>query len=105
MTNLIWVKPGHDDGRVALWESSPLHPGGEAFVAGPPVQVALTPMVERKLAAGDLVQCDAPVPVIEPVEHLTREEVQAKIAALGGTPRLGPKGKPKMPPKPPAHVT
>jgi hypothetical protein len=95
MTELLWVKPGRDDGRVALFEAHPAHPGGEAFVAGPPVQVALTPMVERKLLAGDLVKCDAPTPVVEPVEHLTREEVQDKIEAMGGVPRRKPKPEPK----------
>lgn len=77
-SRLIWVKPGRDDGRVALFEQHKDHPGGEVFVAGPPVQVARTLLVERKLTNGDLVECDAPTPP-EP-ERPTRK-TKAEIAA------------------------
>lgn len=60
MAELIWVKSNLSDGRVALWERAEAHPTGEAFVAQTPVQVALTPAVERGLADGRLVECDAP---------------------------------------------
>lgn len=64
---LIWVQSGRGDGRVALYEQHPDHPGGEAFVAQTPVQVARTPAVERKLAAGDLAE----VRQTEPVKRVT----------------------------------
>lgn len=84
MVELLWVRPGRDDGRVALWEVSPLHPGGEAFVASVPVQVALTPAVERRLDSGDLVLCAPPEPVDDRPKRKTKAEVNAMITAAGG---------------------
>lgn len=82
MTNLIWVQPGKDDGRVALFEQHPDHPDGEVFVAGPSVQVALTAMVQRKLASGELKEVSAPEKKKEEVRHKSAAEVQAEIDAL-----------------------
>lgn len=86
MTELLWVQPGRDDGRVALSESDPRHPGGEAWVAntGQPVQVALTLAVERKLDSGDLVRCDPPKAVKEETRPKTKAEVDAMLKAAGG---------------------
>jgi len=89
MAELIWVKPGHDDGRVAFVETHADQPGGDVFVAGPPVQVAKTAKVERALAAGDIVECDAPKAAKAPVpppptSHPSREEVQTEVAKLRG---------------------
>lgn len=100
MLDLIWVQPGLSDGRVALLERHPQHPTGEAFVTGPPVQVALTPAVERRLASGVLVQVDAPKPPVEePPKHKTREEIQREIEALGGK-AVGNEDAPKPTPDP-----
>lgn len=94
MTKLIWVQPGKDDGRVALFENHPDHPGGEAFVAGPPVEVALTTLVEKKLASGVLVQVSAPKPKQENV-HKTKAEVDAMLhPAVPAEEKRGP-GRPK----------
>lgn len=108
MAELIWVKPGRDDGRVAFVETHADHPGGDVFVAGPPVQVAKTAKVERALAKGDIVECeapeaitDAPKPkVVEGVIHKTREEVQEEIAKMTGKGKAPPaaKGKPGVDP-------
>jgi hypothetical protein len=85
MAELIWVKPGRGDGRVALFEQHKAHPGGEVFVAGPPVQVAVTPMVERKLKSGDLVKCDAPTPPeSERPVRKTKAEIAEEIARARG---------------------
>ena len=87
MFELLWVQPGRNDGRVALAEEHTDHPDGAAWVAstGVPVQVALTLLVERKLANGDLVAVDAPAPVVkEKPKRKTREEVQREIEAAGG---------------------
>jgi hypothetical protein len=88
MTKLIWVKPGRDDGRVALFERDSRHPGGEAFVAGPPVQVAVTTLVERKLNTGELVETTEPKPVVEENIHKTKAEVEEEIrrAQAGASP-------------------
>lgn len=89
MTKLIWVQPGKSDGRVALFESHPDHPGGEAFVAGPPVQVALTAMVDRKLAFGELIEVDAPKPESKENIHKTKAEVDAMIAGEPAPKKMG----------------
>jgi hypothetical protein len=91
MAELIWVQPGRDDGRVALYEAHRDHPNGEAWVAGSPgdlgvpVQVALTPAVERKLASGDLVEVDAPAPPVKAKpKRKTKAEVDALVKAARG---------------------
>lgn len=57
---MITVKSGHADNRVALWETSSEHPGGEVFIAGTAeVEVALTPKVQAALADGALVEVKA----------------------------------------------
>lgn len=54
---MITVKSGRTDTRVALWETSSEHPGGEVFIAGTAeVEVALTPKVQAALASGALVE-------------------------------------------------
>ena len=87
MVKLIWVKPGSDDGRVALFEQHRDHPGGEAFVAGPPVQVAVTPLVERKLASGELAKVDAPLPgqATESPVRKTKAEIEDELRAAGNS--------------------
>ena len=86
MAELIWVKPGNDDGRVALFETHKDHPDGEVFVAGPPVAVALTPLVERKLKSGELVEVKAPTAIKAPPPRKTKAEIEAEIRAAGGKP-------------------
>lgn len=86
MAKLIWVQPGKDDGRVALFETHADHPNGEAWVAvtGQAVQVALTPMVERKLKSGDLVEVDASKAISkEAPKRKTKAEIEAELAAAG----------------------
>lgn len=69
MADLVEVLPGRDDGRVALFETHRDHPDGEAWVAnrGQAVWVARTPLVQRKLASGELVEVTAQVSPAE--EH------------------------------------
>lgn len=58
--DLLTVKSGLDDERVALWEVHPDHPEGEVYIAGElVVQVARTAEVERHLRSGDLVEVAA----------------------------------------------
>jgi hypothetical protein len=97
MANLIWVQPGRDDGRVALYEAHRDHPNGEAWVAGSPgdlgvpVQVALTPAVERKLASGGLVEVEKPAPKeAEKPVHKTKAEVDALVKAARGEAPMEP---------------
>jgi len=68
MTELITVSAARQDGRVALWERHPDHPGGEVFVAADSgrVRVARTPAVLAALAAGRLVAVAPAVPVVAP---------------------------------------
>lgn len=69
MAELMTVVAGLADGRVALWERDPAHPGGEVFIAGnggPAVRVARTPAVLAALAAGRLVAVAPAVPVVAP---------------------------------------
>ena len=99
--NLIWVKSGLEDNRVALFERNEEHPEGEAYVAGHVrnkldadgrvvlgddgkpitepviVQVARTPKVKAKLLSGELIEVDPPkVAATE-----TKADKAAKIAA------------------------
>ena len=86
MSELILVQPGRDDDRVALHEQHKDHPGGEAWVAnqGQTVQVARTPLVERKLISGELVEVAAPkAEAKSPPPRKTKAEVEAEIAAAG----------------------
>lgn len=50
-------------GFVAFWERHPDHPGGEAFVANRPVEVAETPAVKAALVNGRLMES---LPAINP---------------------------------------
>lgn len=103
MAQLVWVQPGRDDGRVALYEQHRDHPDGEAWVAttGQPVQVARTPLVERKLAAGDLVEVAAPKPAGKATPpRKSKAEIDAEIAAAQGRaapPTGSPLGAPASP--------
>jgi hypothetical protein len=62
MSETLWVKSGLEGPvaeRVALFEFSDVHPGGEAFVAGqdsPPVQVGRSAKVLAYLHSGRLVE-------------------------------------------------
>lgn len=88
MPTRIWVQPGRDDGRIALYEVHSDHPGGEAWVAEPgeTVLVAMTPMVERKLQSGELVEVSAPALAEKPaVKRLSKAEVAAQIAEAQAT--------------------
>lgn len=102
MPELIWVQPGKEDGRVALFEQNVAHPGGEAWVAraGVAVQVARTLLVERKLARGELVEVAAPAPQAKPEivkpPRKTKAEIEAEIAAARGEPST-PASKPSAP--------
>lgn len=52
----IRVKSVLTDGRVALWDRHPEHPGGEVFIADGEVhEVARTPAVEQRIRDGSLV--------------------------------------------------
>lgn len=79
----ITVKSTLPDNRLALHERHDEHPGGEAFVYGDtPVDVARTPLVQRRLAD----------------EWLVRVE--------GGKVKADPKAtEPANPPKPEEEVT
>lgn len=60
MAELIKVKSA-DPNRVALWERHEDHPDNEVFVSGEGVfEVALTPVVQRKLDQGVLVRVELP---------------------------------------------
>lgn len=53
----VTVRSARTDDRVAFYEKNPLHPDGQAFVAGrKPVTVAKTAGVEAALATGRLVK-------------------------------------------------
>ena len=58
MATLFTVMAASVNGRVVLWEVNPQHPGGEVYISGDgrAVQVALTPTVQHKIDAGDLVK-------------------------------------------------
>ncbi len=54
---IILVESGRTDGRVALFERHPDHPGGEVYVAGErTVEVAETAAVLQAIGTGDLVR-------------------------------------------------
>lgn len=82
---LITVSAARQDGRVALWERHPDHPGGEVFVAagGGPVQAACTPAVLRALAEGALVEQPRPQPAPEPPAVIAETAAQEVAAAPG----------------------
>jgi hypothetical protein len=89
MAELMTVVAGNADGRVALWERDPAHPGGEVFIAGnggPAVRVARTPAVLRALALGLLVPVTEPVaePVAEPVKPASASTHKRKTAQAAG---------------------
>ena len=70
MAELILVKAANPE-RVALWEKHADHPDSEVYVAGEDaVQVALTPMVQRKLDQGVLVR-------VEPTPDAPADETPA----------------------------
>jgi hypothetical protein len=54
----ITVMAASVNGKVVLWEVNPQHPGGEVFISGDgrSVQATLTPAVQKKLDAGELVK-------------------------------------------------
>lgn len=59
MSDLILVKAGRNDGKVALWERDENHPDGEVWVDGTqpePVSVYPTEAVRTKIAQGVLVE-------------------------------------------------
>ncbi len=88
MADLITVRSGHNDKRVALWERHPSHPGGEVFIAGPKdVRVAHTPEVQKRLAHGGLVRVDAPDPTSEPDETPDESLFADSLSAIKG---IGP---------------
>lgn len=82
MAKLIWVQAAKNDGRVALFEKDDRHPGGEAFVAEKPVQVAITQVVEKKLKDGILKEVSAPENKEETPVHRTKEQVEEEIQKL-----------------------
>lgn len=65
---LIKVKAAKpESGEVALWEVNAEHPGGEAWVTGDAVvEVAETPDVLKKLAAGVILKIEDGKPADEP---------------------------------------
>lgn len=65
--------------RVALWERHPAHPGGEAFIAGDGVAVAVaaTPTVVALLAAGVLARADVQTPDATPEPEPAPDAVPA----------------------------
>lgn len=66
----VWVRSGLVEPRVALSERDPMHPGGEAWVAGSvsptgeverkAVEVGRTALVEQKIRSGELVEVEGP---------------------------------------------
>lgn len=92
MAELILVVAGQADGRVALWERDPAHPGGEVFIAGnggPAVRVARTPAVLHALTTGVLVAVAPPepeivAPVAEPVVAASAPTRKRKAAHAAG---------------------
>lgn len=59
--NAIWVMSNRRDNRVVLFERSPQHPYGEAFVGGPaPAYVGRTGAVEGLLREGLLIEVPEP---------------------------------------------
>lgn len=89
----IQVKGSGSDRRVAMWEKSPSHPQGEAFVTndGRTHMVGKTPLVERLLKEGRLVQVNTRQTPVQgtqetPVDGLaglglTAEQIQALTEA------------------------
>jgi len=61
MVDLITVCAGLNDGRIAIWDRHPDHPGGELILAGDgsEARAARTPAVLRALADGRLVEVEA----------------------------------------------
>jgi len=80
---LVTVKATKEDGRVALYETHPDHPGGEAFVPadGKSYRVARTPTVEQKIRDGELVEVSADRPLGTALrDAFTRETDEQKAA-------------------------
>lgn len=80
---MITVTSGNP-GKVGLWERHPDHPGGEAFVASRPVEVAETPAVQAALKDGRLVEVKAavkPEPAPEPEPKPSAKRTRSKKAS------------------------
>jgi hypothetical protein len=84
--HLTWVQSNRRDDRVVLFEQDPLHPGGEAFVAGSaPEHVYHTPAVDRLLREGLLIE--VPEPMDGPKKPLSLAAVNVDLyAAQPGQP-------------------
>jgi hypothetical protein len=92
MTQTIRVRAANDDGRVALWERAPEHPGGEVYVANDAVvEVALTTEVARRIAQGVLVEVgssavEPPEPPQDPADGGSDEGASEQRDDPGTTP-------------------
>lgn len=90
MTDLITVKGATYNQRVALYETSPDHPAGVAYVAHDMVaKVALTPEVQTRLASGLLVETtEEPTEPFAGYGAMTTAEIAAKMEKLGDIERV-----------------
>jgi hypothetical protein len=60
-SNVFWGVSGRTDDRVVLFERDPMHPGGEAFIAGPtPDFIYKTGQVNQLLMQGLIVEVPEP---------------------------------------------
>lgn len=96
-SNVFWAVSGRTDDRVVLFERDPLHPGGEAFIAGPtPDFVYRTGLVNQLVMNGLIVETPEPKRTIRVVRDGQEVEianprypVSSGIEA-GGTPAAQP---------------
>lgn len=87
MTEVLRVKAAIEDGKVLLWEPHPVHPGGEAFIAGNGrvVEAARTTRVNAMIEQGRLlvIEDEPPADDPEPLEGYDAMTAAEIIDLLG----------------------
>lgn len=78
---VLYVRSGRDDNRVALHEIDPAHPGGSVIVAGEECRkVGNTALVLDQLRKGELEECDGEADIKAADKH-----ADERVKAFGET--------------------
>lgn len=88
---VIVVEAAQEDGRVALWEKHPDHPGGEVYITAGSGRhkVARTPAVLRALAEGKLIEHPRLIGPAEPAAKAKGKGGKAEGTEAAETPAGG----------------